>query len=158
LPGRPSGSDIGKPAAMTATSGRSDGGKARRTRRTGERRSHRVDVRLSDAERDLLAAKAQAGGVSVARLLVDAAVGVSEVDPGERAPGVMADLMRVRRLLANVAGNVNQLAHVANQSQLLPAERELRELEQEVKIVLGELRAITDPAGRRELRRLLGVQ
>ena len=65
--------------------------------------------------------RARAGelGVSVPRLLVESALSGVET-PAERRAWI-AGLFELRRLLATVANNVNQLAKVANTSGELPA-------------------------------------
>ncbi len=91
----------------------------------------------------MLRERADARGVSVSRLLVDAAL----ADGGASAGGQRAELVAVlrehRRLLATVANNANQLAHTANISGDLPAAERLAELVGEVDRVCAEVRAIT---------------
>ncbi len=98
-------------------------------RRRGEDRSLRLSVRLNGRERDDLAARARARGLSVTRLLVDAALELplpparSPVDEDSRE--LLGDL--VRRLdaldeqLVRVGNNLNQMAHGVNISRELPA-------------------------------------
>ncbi len=86
-------------------------------------------VRLSPGERDQLDRLAGEKGVSVGRLLVESALaGAWDRDVRE---SVLTALWRVNRLLANVTGSLNQLAHQANVAEQVVAERQLRqELEQ----------------------------
>ncbi len=69
-------------------------------------------VRLSESEHVELRERAAALGVSVPRLMVEAAL------EGRRTPtdrrNEIAALFETRRLLATVANNVNQLARSAN--------------------------------------------
>src|SRR5271166_6402362 len=81
-------------------------------------RRHAVRVLLSDAEIEELKRRATAGRVSVARYLVDGALGRPDT-PTERRVRT-AELARVERLLRGLATNVNQLAMVANATGKLP--------------------------------------
>ena len=68
---------------------------------------------------------AAAKGVSVGRLLVESALsGTWDRDLRE---SVLTALWRVNRLLANVTGSLNQLAHQANIAEQVVAERQLRQ-------------------------------
>ena len=67
---------------------------------------------LTEEERERLRARAAELGVSVPRLLVESALSGVET-PAERRAWI-AELFEMRRLLATVANNVNQLAKVAN--------------------------------------------
>jgi hypothetical protein len=82
-------------------------------------------VRLSLEEREQLDRLAGEKGVSVGRLLVESALsGAWDRDLRE---SVLTALWRVNRLLANVTGSLNQLAHQANIAEQVVAERHLRE-------------------------------
>lgn len=113
-------------------------------RSRGEDRTHRLSVRLSAAELRQLRERARARGLSVTRLLVDAALerplprapaAVSEEDRA-LVDGVLAELREVRAELARVGNNINQMAHGANIARELPAARRLEE-------GLAEHRALT---------------
>ena len=87
----------------------------------GRTHSHRVKV--TEREAVALAERAQERGVSVPRLLVEAAL----TDPATSATAAerqeaMVELFAVRRLLAAVSNNVNQLARQANSTGQVPAE------------------------------------
>lgn len=87
----------------------------------GRTHSHRVKV--TEREAAALAERAQERGVSVPRLLVEAAL----TDPATSATAAerqeaMVELFAVRRLLAAVSNNVNQLARQANSTGQVPAE------------------------------------
>ena len=69
-------------------------------------------VMLSEDERRRLRDRAAELGVSVPRLLVESALAGVET-PSDRRE-MIAELFEVRRLLATVANNVNQLAKAAN--------------------------------------------
>lgn len=93
---------------------------SRRRRRAnvpgGRVASHRVMV--TPEEEAQLVARAEAQRVSVPRLLVEAALAdAGGSTPTERSEA-MALLFAVRRELAGVAGNVNQLARAANVAAL----------------------------------------
>ena len=75
-------------------------------------------VRLSDAEFASVQARAEAAGLSVAAYLAAAAeprgpLGVAHMPAGERRAWA-SELMAVRRLVAAVGNNLNQLARASN--------------------------------------------
>lgn len=100
--------------------------KATRPRRAFESsRRPQFKVRLSPKEREQLDRLAGEKGISVGRLLVESALsGTWDRDLRE---SVLTALWRVNRLLANVTGSLNQLAHQANIAEQVVAERQLRE-------------------------------
>jgi predicted transcriptional regulator len=100
--------------------------KATRPRRAFQpSRRPQFTVRLSPEERKQLDQLAGEKGISVGRLLVESALsGTWDRDLRE---SVLTALWRVNRLLANVTGSLNQLAHQANIAEQVVAERELRE-------------------------------
>ncbi|MGO9973434.1 MAG: plasmid mobilization protein [Solirubrobacteraceae bacterium] len=123
-----------------------DLGRRRRPKLTDGQRRVQMQVRLSESEREQLRTIAAQQGVSVPRLLVEAALGAGESPAGRRA--VMGQLFELRRLLATVANNVNQLARLANISGEVPARsdgalRDVRDLMVRIDVALDEL------AGRR---------
>lgn len=86
----------------------------RRAPLPGRARSERVTVRVTSAERARLAARAEMVGTSVAGLLLEAgleATAGGRLVSGREAAG---ELLKLRRLLANLAGNMNQIAAKAN--------------------------------------------
>ncbi len=114
-----------------------------RTRRGREAEPRRVyqQVKLTEAEREQLRARAAELGVSVPRLLVESALSGVET-PTDRQRQI-AELFEVRRLLATVANNVNQLARSANISGQVPAEHRLDETLGEVDELLQRMRELT---------------
>ncbi len=76
---------------------------------------------MSPEEEALLVQLALAQGVTVPRLLVESALAVRGETSTERR-AAMAELFAVRRLLAAVSNNVNQLARQANAGDGFPAE------------------------------------
>ena len=115
-------------------------GRVRRRREEGARRISQ-QVLLTEQERDELRARAGELGVSVPRLLVESALSGVET-PGERRAWI-AEVFEVRRLLATVANNVNQLAKVANIGGELPSRDRLLGILGEVDELLVVLRAWT---------------
>jgi hypothetical protein len=98
-------------------------------------------VLLTAGEQAQLHARAAELGVSVPRLLVESAL--SEVEtPAERRAWI-AELFELRRLLATVANNVNQLARTANTTGELPMGGGLTRTLGEVDELLVELRGWT---------------
>ena len=93
-------------------------GRVNRSRESEPRRVYQ-QVTLSDDEQHQPRTRAAELGVSVPRLLVESALSGVET-PAERRAWV-AEVFELRRLLATVANNVNQLARVANTSGELPA-------------------------------------
>ncbi len=79
--------------------------------------------------------------MSVPRLLVESALSGLET-PTDRKRQV-AELFEVRRLLATVANNVNQLARSANISGQVDAERRLEDTLGEVDELLARMRDLT---------------
>jgi hypothetical protein len=114
-----------------------------RTRRAREsvRREVIQKVKLTDEERDQLRARAAELGMSVPRLLVESALSGVET-PTERRRTV-AELFEIRRLLATVANNVNQLARSANISGQVHEGRRLEQTLAEVDELVAQLRALT---------------
>jgi len=86
-------------------------------------RSHSHRVKVTEAEAAALAERAEERGVSVPRLLVEAALAdpTLSTTAAERQEA-MVELFAVRRLLAAVSNNVNQLARQANSTGTVPAE------------------------------------
>jgi len=86
-------------------------------------RSHSHRVKVTSDEAAALAQRAEVLGVSVPRLMVEAAL----ADPDRTATSAerqeaMVELFAVRRLLAAVSNNVNQLARQANSTGEVPGE------------------------------------
>jgi hypothetical protein len=114
-----------------------------RTRRGREAEPRRVyqQVKLTEAERDQLRAKAAELGVSLPRLMVESALSGIETPTDRRR--MIAELFEVRRLLATVANNVNQLARSANISGQVDAGRRLERTLGEVDELLARMRELT---------------
>lgn len=87
------------------------------TERTGKRqptvaggRKNRVRVQLSDADLEVISARAAAEGLTVSHYLVRSALGAPPVS--DRA--VLIELAGVRQLIRSATGNLNQVAKAAN--------------------------------------------
>ena len=104
-------------AGLVSGGGNHPQGRQRRERQARPREAEQK-VRLSLEEKRRLRERAGELGVSVPRLMVEAALSGVETPAQRRA--WIAELFELRRLLATVANNVNQLAKVANTSGELP--------------------------------------
>ena len=115
-------------------------GRVRRGRESAPRRVYQ-QVKLTEEERDQLRARAAELGMSVPRLLVESALSGVETPTDRRR--MIADLFEVRRLLATIANNVNQLAHAANISGQVSEGLRLEQTLADVDEILVALRRIT---------------
>lgn len=100
-------------------------------------RRPRFSLRLSQAERTQLDHLATRKGVTVGRLLVESAL--SESWDRDLRESTLTALWRINRLLANVTGSLNQLAHQANIAEQIVAERQLRRTLEEVGMLRRQL-------------------
>ena len=82
-------------------------------------RPHQHMVRVSAHEEEQLLALAEKEGVTIPRLLVEAALARGGETPTQRR-AALVELFAVRRQLAGLATNVNQIAHAVNIDGLLP--------------------------------------
>jgi hypothetical protein len=86
---------------------------AARLHRVEGGRQHAVKVRLNDVEYDAIMARAADLKVSVQRLFVSCAL--TRAVPASPAPSALiAELAGLRRLAANLANNINQIARKLN--------------------------------------------
>lgn len=104
-------------------------------------------MRLTEREHEQLAGLADEHGVSVQRLLVEAALAGRETPAARRS--ALVELFAIRRLLANVANNVNQLARAANVTGDTPAVARLEAVLEEVRGVLQRTLDALDGLGGR---------
>jgi hypothetical protein len=96
-------------------------GRQRRANAEGGPRQKRYTVKVTREEDVQLIARAVARSVTVPRLMVETAMSAHiETDTDRKA--AIAELFAVRRLLANVANNVNQVARFANEEKQFPAD------------------------------------
>lgn len=118
----------------TASEGVEGGGQVARRRPRSEARPIRLEVRLNAAEHRDLVERARERGVSVARLMVDAARGVPPLPAArhvvsaevqEQFAQLDATWHRLdatwKDLNSRVGNNLNQLAHIANETRDMPA-------------------------------------
>ncbi|GAB2868601.1 hypothetical protein GCM10022221_81970 [Actinocorallia aurea] len=106
----------------------------RRLERHPGGRKHAVKVLLSDEERAELVERAEEARLSVPRLLVESALAGGRRTASERR-GLVAEFLAVRRLVAAIGNNVNQLARAANATNRTPAE---------LPVVLDALKRVLD--------------
>ncbi|MGH2868170.1 MAG: plasmid mobilization protein [Solirubrobacteraceae bacterium] len=127
---------------MSAVPGSGPLGRSRRDRQEVPRHAS-VKVRLSEDERAQLRARAAELGVSVPRLMVESALARWDGQTATERRRELAELFEIRRLLATVANNVNQLARGANISGQVPEHDRLQRTLRDVDEAVGELRAVT---------------
>lgn len=112
----------------------------RRRRANAEARRRLCEVWANDEERALLEERAAAaGGITIPRLLVEAALSGSGETPSERRAAVV-ELFALRRSLSGMAVNLNQAARRANVGDGFPVDV--------VREDLAELRRLAGPGGR----------
>ena len=93
----------------------------RRRKNADTARSKRYSVYVTPEEDAQLRARAVVLGVTVPRLLVESAMDANvETDTHRKA--AIAEIFAVRRLMATVSNNMNQLARFANTQGRFPAE------------------------------------
>jgi len=90
-----------------------------RLRRVPQGRGRVVKVRLSQAEEEQIVPRAAALGVSVQRLLVEAAMS-SGAAPAAQRRGMFWRLQAAARDVHGVAVNVNQMARWGNENRQVP--------------------------------------
>ena len=86
-------------------------------------RNRRYVVKVNAVEEAQLRARAGVAGVTVSRLLFESAMN-AHIETDTARKEVVSEVFAVRRLMANVANNVNQLAQYANSESVFPAEAE----------------------------------
>ncbi len=84
-------------------------------------RQHRHEVKVSPEEEGALLLRARAQGVTIPRLLVEAALSAAGETPSARRQA-MAELFSLHRLMAAISNNVNQIAKVTNATGQAQAE------------------------------------
>jgi hypothetical protein len=97
-------------------------GRLRRENAPGGRKKS-FQVYVTDAEEAELSRLAELAGMTVPRLLFESALR-SDITTSTRRAEAIAEIFAVRRLMANVANNVNQVAKFANSESVFPAEAE----------------------------------
>ena len=86
-------------------------------------RDRRYVVKVNALEDAQLRGRAVVAGVTVSRLLFESAMN-AHIETDTARKEVVSEVFAVRRLMANVANNVNQLARYANTESVFPAEAE----------------------------------
>ncbi len=105
---------------MTETNERRLFGRQRRANDNDGARQKRYVVKANAEEQTQLEARALVRGVTVPRLMVVSALNLHIETDTDRKEAI-AELFALRRLLANVANNVNQIAKYANEERAFPA-------------------------------------
>jgi hypothetical protein len=82
-------------------------------------RQHAHQVKVTAQEEAALKLRAQEHGVTIPRLMLESALAPAGHGASERREALV-ELFRVRRQLAGVATNVNQIAHAVNSDGRLP--------------------------------------
>jgi ABC-type Fe3+-hydroxamate transport system substrate-binding protein len=105
------------------------------------KRDRRYEVSVNQDEDVQLQARAIAAGVTVPRFLFESAMSAHvETDTDRKA--AVAELFKLRRDMAGVATNVNQLAKWANEERAFPADAE--SVVAEYRAVVAEIRTALD--------------
>jgi hypothetical protein len=124
----------------------SSGGHLWRSRRRNiEGKTQYVRVSMSEKERAQLMVLEQQTGLSPSAILVDAALGTGDPASLMVRKQELATLLELRRLVATIANNVNQIARHANATGELAAETtatvvEARRIGQEILAVMKEIK------------------
>jgi uncharacterized protein (DUF1778 family) len=117
------------------------GGGGRKRLRDALARPGQINVRVSDQEREALTAKAARAGVTIPRLMVEAALEGDGPEIRRERLALARSLNETRATLATIANNVNQLARVANTTGELGEAQRLAETRADVAQLVGDLRA-----------------
>lgn len=143
--------------ALAEQVGEDRGRRAVRQRRQPGGRPYKHTVRLSDQEQLQIEARAIVAGVSIPRLLKEAALAGDERTASERR-AIGSELAAVRRFLAALSNNVNQLAMVANSTgevppQLVPTMHAVARATARLNAVMGELTGVPANAAHSDQKR-----
>lgn len=92
-----------------------------RQRRLDGGRPHKYTVRLSDEEQRRIEDRARAAGVSVPRMLVEAAVASGVQSTSERR-ALVVELCGARRLVAAAGNHLHELVRVSEAAGQVPSE------------------------------------
>lgn len=98
-------------------------GRQRRANDSDGPRERRYTVKVNKDEDAQLQARAVVRSVTVPRLMFESAMNLHVETDTDRKEAI-AELFAIRRLLANVANNVNQMAKYANEERAFPADAE----------------------------------
>ena len=98
------------------------------------KRNNTITIRMNDAEYDTIQNRIIESGLTQQSYMINAAMGATITSSDQVA--VLKELSRtfadLVRQLRGLATNVNQMAHVANGTALLPAERELNHIAEQI--------------------------
>jgi hypothetical protein len=119
---------------------RAAGSGGRKRLREALARPGQINVRVSEQERQALTAKAERVGVTIPRLLVEAALEGDGPEIRQERLALARTLNATRATLATIANNVNQLARAANTTGELGEAERLARTRADVAELIGELR------------------
>ena len=98
------------------------------------KRSNTITIRMNDAEYDAIQDRIRESGLTQQSYMINAAIGATITSSDQVA--VLKELSRtfadLVKQLRGLATNVNQMAHVANAAGILPAERELDRIAEQI--------------------------
>ena len=133
-------SSVTEDQQQDAKGAKATGGRGRKRLREALARPGQINVRVSEQERAALSEKATRAGVTIPRLLVEAALEGDGAQIRQERLGLARALNETRARLATVANNVNQLARVANTTGELGQAEQLAQTRAEVAELVAELR------------------
>ncbi|MFZ4843980.1 plasmid mobilization protein [Mycetocola saprophilus] len=109
-------------------------------------RLHRHEVKVSPEEEGALLLRANAKGITIPRLLVEAALADSTGETATDRRASLAELFTVHRTLGALGNNLNQIAKATNAARELPPELQLplRHLLAALREQTGKLHYIID--------------
>lgn len=94
----------------------------------------RKAITMSVTEFEILSAAAEQSGMTLQAYVMDCALNANSEYTGEQRRHILEEVNKIHWLCANIANNVNQLAHWANATQQFPNEAE--EITERVRNVL----------------------
>ena len=98
------------------------------------KRNNTITIRLNDAEYDAIQDRIRESGLTQQSYMINAAMGATITSSDQVS--VLKELSRTFaefvKQLRGLATNVNQMAHVANGAGILPAERELKNIADQI--------------------------
>ena len=98
------------------------------------KRNNTITIRMNDAEYDAIQNRIIESGLTQQSYMINAAMGATITSSDQVA--VLKELSRtfadLVRQLRGLATNVNQMAHVANGTAILPVERELNHIAEQI--------------------------
>lgn len=113
-----------------------------RNRRAPGGRKYEAKVRMTEYEAQMVRARAAALGVSVPRALLESTMGAPATTRTERE-AFYRELMGLRRLLANLTNNVNQIARALNSDMEVPP-REIRSVLERTAVAVRRIEELAE--------------